>query len=79
MSKFLGVSLLSSASTKGRAWEHRPGTPSKLLSSGSFSERLESSEKAFRKRRFISKFLGVCLFCFGGKKERTWEHKARTT
>ena len=79
MSKFLGVSLLSSASKKGRTWEHGPGTPCKLLSSRSFSERLERSEKAFRKRRFISKFLGVSLFCFGGKKERTWEHKARTT
>ena len=79
MSKFLGVSLLSSASNKGRIWEHGPGTPCKLLPSRSFSERLERSEKAFRKRRFISKFLGMFLFSFGGKKERTWEHKARTT
>ena len=79
MSKFLGVSLLNFASKKGRTWEHGPGTPSKLLSSRSFSERLERSEKAFRKRRFISKFLGVFRFCFGGKKERIWEHKARTT
>ena len=47
MSKFLGVSLLSSASKKGRTWEHGPGTPCKLLSSRSFSERLERSEKAF--------------------------------
>ena len=79
MLKFLGVSLLSSASKKGRTWEHGPGTPYKLLSSRSFSERLERSEKAFRKRRFISKILGVFLFCFRGKKERTREHKARTT
>ena len=47
MSKFLEVSLLSSASKKGRTWEHGPGTPCKLLSSRSFSERLERSEKAF--------------------------------
>ena len=52
MSKFPGVSLLSSASKKGRAWEHGPGAPCKLLSSRSFSERLERfgkgvSEKAF--------------------------------
>ena len=62
MSKFLGVSLLSFASKKGRTWEHGAGTPCKLLSSHSFSERLERSEKAFRKRRFISKFLRVFLF-----------------
>ena len=68
MSKFLGVSLLSSASKKGRTWEHGPGAPCKLLSSRSFSERLERSEKAFRKGRFISKFLRVFLFCFGGKR-----------
>ena len=47
MSKFLGVSLLSSASTKGRTWEHGPGASCKLLFSRSFSERLERSEKAF--------------------------------
>ena len=47
MPKFLGVSLLSSASTKGRTWEHGLGTPCKLLSSRSFSERLERAEKAF--------------------------------
>ena len=33
----------------------------KLLPSDSFSERLEHWEKAFRKRRFMSKFLGVFL------------------
>ena len=47
MSKFLGVSLLSSASKKRRIWEHGPGTPCKLLLSRSFSKRLERSEKAF--------------------------------
>ena len=52
MSKFLGVSLLSSASKKARTWEHAAGTPCKLLSSRSFSERLERSEKAFRKKAF---------------------------
>ena len=31
MSKFLGVSPLSSARKKGRPWEHGPGTPCKLL------------------------------------------------
>ena len=31
MSKFLGISLLSSASQKGRTWEHGPGTLCKLL------------------------------------------------
>ena len=38
----------------------------KLLSWQSFSELLESS-------------FGVFLFCSGGQKESTWEHKARTT
>ena len=47
MSKFLGVPLLSSASKKGRTWEHGPATPCKLLSSRSFSERSKRSEKAF--------------------------------
>ena len=47
MSKFLGISFLTSASQQGRAWEHGPGTLCKLLSSHSFSERLECSEKAF--------------------------------
>ena len=79
MAKFLGLSFLSSASEKGRAWEHGPGTLYELLPSRSFSERLECLEKACRKRRFMSKFLGVFLFCSGGTKERTWEHKARTT
>ena len=36
MSKFLGVSLSSSASKQGRAWEHGPGAPCRLLSSRSF-------------------------------------------
>ena len=63
MSKFLGVSLFGSASGKGCAWEHGPGT--------------KRSEKAFRKRRFLSKFLGV--FLSEDRKERTWEHKVRTT
>ena len=79
MPKFPGVSFLSFASRKGRTWEHGPGTLCKLLSSRSSSERLECSEKAFRKRRFMPKFLGVFLFCSGDKKERTWEHKVRTT
>ena len=70
--------LLSSASKKGRTWEHGAGAPCKLLSSRSFSES-KRSEKAFRKRRFISKFLRVFLFCFGGKEERPWEHKACTS
>ena len=59
MSKFLGVSLFSSASKKGRTWEHGAGTLCKFLSSHSFSERLKRSEKAFRKRRFISKLFRV--------------------
>ena len=76
MTKFRGVSLLSSASSQGRAWEHAPGTLCKLLSSHSMSERrLECSEKAFRKRHCMSKFLLVFLCCFRGKKERAWEHK----
>ena len=74
MSKFLGVSLLNSASQKGRAWEHGPGTPSELLSSRSFSERKGVLEKAF----YLEVPWGV-PFCFGGKRESTWEHKARPT
>ena len=53
MSKFLGVFLLSSASKKGRTWEHGPGAPCKLLSSRSFSERLERSEKEFGKEKLL--------------------------
>ena len=71
MLKFLGVSFLSSASKKGRTWEHETGTLCKLLFVTLLSERLECSEKAFRKRRFMSKFLGVFLFCSGGKTEHT--------
>ena len=79
MSEFLGVSFLRSASKKGRTSEHGPGAPCKLLFSRSFSERSKRSGKGVSERHFISKFLGVSLFCFGGKKERTWERKARTT
>ena len=78
-SKLLGVSIVDSAGEKGRAWEHGSGTFCKLLSSHFFFQCLERSEKVFRKRRFVSKFLGVFFFCFEGRKESTWEHKARTT
>ena len=54
-----GVSLLSSASEKGLTWEHGPGTLCKLLSSQSFSERLECPKKAFRKIPFL--FPKECL------------------
>ena len=73
MSKFLGVSLLSSASKKGSTWEHGPGTACKLLSSRSaFGKGV--SEKAFH----LEVPRGIPLF-FRRQKERTWEHKARTT
>ena len=74
MSKFLGTSLLNSASKKGRTWEHGPGALSKLLSSRSFAERLERSEKAFH----LEGPWGV-PFLFRRQKERTWDHKACTT
>ena len=57
MPKFLGVSLMSSASKKGRTWEHGPGTPYKLLSSHSFFRTL----RAFGKGVLSSSSLG-CSF-----------------
>ena len=42
-----GIPFLGSASKKRHTWEHGPGTVFILLSSRSFSERLERSEKAF--------------------------------
>ena len=57
MSKFLGVSFLSSASKKVRTWEHWPGTLCKLLLSRSFSER----SKAFGKGVLSRSSLGCSL------------------
>ena len=48
LSKFLGISLLDSASKEGHTWEHGPSILCKLLSSRSFSERFKGvSKKAF--------------------------------
>ena len=69
MSKFRGVSLLRSASKKGRSWEYGPGTKCKLLSSRSLSERLERSEKPFRKRSVTSRSSLGCSWSF------CWRHK----
>ena len=76
MSKLLRVSLVGSASKKGRLGNMGLAPFADSFSSCSFSERVERSEKPFRKRHCVSKFLGVFLFCSIGKKQRPWEHKA---
>ena len=75
MSKFLGYPfwVLQIKGTCLGTWAWYPvQTPFLTLL---FRKRLECSETGFRRRRFMSKFLGVFLFCSRGNKERTWEHR----
>ena len=62
MSKFLRVFLLSSASKKGRAWEHGPGALCKVLSSRSFSEPFEHSGKGVWEKAVLARSSLGCSF-----------------